>query len=416
MVWRFRVVDGADLRKLFLLPEKGKTTIGSSARHADIVLHDLYVGRLHCEIEVDGELVRVRTPTEANGVVLVNGKKVVEHELAVGDILRVGNSHLRLEPHDPKDLPDDDAEVATPTAPSGPRKLPHLPPERLDELTGELLSHYEVGEILGRGHFGIVFRARDQKTGHPVALKVLSPEFPKNAGEMQTFVAAIKALLPLRHPNLVTLYNAGKTGPYCWLALEPVEGESLAASLREPDAKLRSHWKLALRLAVHLTRALVFLRKHRLVHGNIAPANVLVREDRVVKLGDLMLSRALEGSALQGSRLEAKLLAELGYLAPEQTMPGADIDGLTDLYGVGAVVYARLVGRPPFQAATPEDTLELINSAVPTRPRDVHKNIPEGLSVAVMRLLSRRPEDRYQSPGELLIDLETLAAEEGIEV
>jgi serine/threonine protein kinase len=417
MVWRFYVVDGADQKQCFLLPEQGTVTIGRS-RHADIILHDLYVGRVHCEVEADGERVVVRSIPDG-GDILINGKKVTEEELPAGVVVRVGNSHLRLERHlgapEEEDEEVIEAEVDE-EAPLEPRKTGPLPAERLHELSGQPLSHYKLAELLGRGHYGVVFRAADQKTGQPVAMKVLSAEFPQSAAEMQTFIAALKTVLPLRHPNLVTLYNAGKTGPYCWLALEPIEGESLATGLRDPDAKMRSHWKLALRMAAHLARGLEFLRKHRLVHGNVAPANVLVRSDGVTKLADLMLSKALAGSALQRARLEKKLLAELGYLAPEQAVKGAAVDALTDLYGVGAVIYARLTGRPPFRAATPEQTLELIQTSVPTRPKDVHKSIPDALSNAVMRLLSRRPEDRYETPTELLADLEALAEEEDVEL
>jgi serine/threonine protein kinase len=155
------------------------------------------------------------------------------------------------------------------------------------------------------------------------------------------------------------------------------------------------------------------------VHGNIVPANVLLGRDEVgrakeVKLADLMLSRALDGSALQESRLEAKLAAEMGYLSPEVAAGGA-ADALTDLYGLGAVMYARLTGSPPHQGRTPEETLGHIQTSVPRKPIDIHRNIPEPLSIAVMLLLAR-PEDRCQTPEELQRMLEPIAEREGIEV
>ncbi|MFO0846602.1 MAG: protein kinase, partial [Gemmataceae bacterium] len=188
--------------------------------------------------------------------------------------------------------------------------------------------------------------------------------------------------------------------------------------LREPDARRRSHWKPALRMGLHLAKALEFLRRRRLVHGNIVPANVLFGRDdlgrsKEVKLADLMLSRALDGSALQESRLEAKLAAEIGFLSPEQAAGGV-ADEMTDLYGLGAVMYARLTGNPPHQAATPAETVERILHTVPRKPIDVHKNIPEALSIAVMLLLAK-PEDRCQSPSDLLAMLEPVAEREGIE-
>ncbi len=413
MAWRLYVLDGADQRKFFVLPQKGKRRIGREG-HADIALHDIYVNRVHCEVECDGDTIQVRAVPEAPNGFLINGTKQTEYQLTTKDVLRIGNSHLRLEPHEP--TPEDEEEAIAAVA--EPRKLPHLPFEQLDRLRGETISHYKLGEILGRGHYGVVFHATHVNSGAEVALKVLSPEFPQNPSEMKRFAAALKSLLLLKHPNLVTLYNAGKTGPYCWLATEYVQGDSLAQVLREPDAKRRSHWKPALRMGLQLAHALEFLRERRLVHGNIVPANVLLGRDEMgrakdIKLADLMLSRSLEGSALLESRLEAKLAAEIGYLSPEQAA-GLPPDSLTDLYGVGAVMYARLTGQPPHQGRTPAETIDHILHSVPRKPIDIHKNIPEQLSIAVMLLLAK-PEDRCQSPQQLLEMLEPLAEGEGIE-
>ena len=441
MGWRLFVVDGANQGQSFVLPLEGTVTVGRSQRHADIILHDLYVARVHCEVVLGGDgSVLVRALPDATGGLIINGNKVNEGPLQLKDVLRLGNSHLRLEPYD-HDNPDAEQEEEIVDADEvvdgeevveaepvedeeealEPGKLPNVPLERMHVLSGHTLSHYKLGEVLGRGHYGVVFQANHVNSGTGVALKVLSREFPSGADEMKTFVGALKAILGLKHPNLVTLYNAGKTGPYCWLALEHVEGDSLAQALREADARRRSHWKPALRMGIHLARALQFLRKNRLVHGNIAPANVLLGRDEVgrdkeVKLGDLMLSRALEGSALVDAHIEAKLEAELGYMAPEQTMEKVPIDSLTDLYGLGAVLYGRLTGGPPFQGDNPAETVQFIRKGTPRKPTEFHKNIPDKLSTAVMLLLARHPEDRYQSPADLLADLEEIAEDEGVEV
>jgi serine/threonine protein kinase len=149
----------------------------------------------------------------------------------------------------------------------------------------------------------------------------------------------------------------------------------------------------------------------------VTPANVLIRSsDRTVKLADLMLSRALEGSALQQARLEKKLLAELGYLAPEQATGDGVVDALTDIYALGAVMYARLTGRPPFQAETPEETLRQLVEMTPIRPKHLQRGIPDALDTAVMRMLARRPEERYASAALLTAELAALAEAEGVEV
>jgi hypothetical protein len=280
MVWRLFVSDGANQNTFFVLPGRGKVTLGRNQRQADFILNDLYVAQAHCHVEVEDGKVTVR-PVCEGAVTLLNGVKITEQEMRPGDVLRVGNSHLRLEAHQ-TDAPAEEPEE--PAVPERPRELPRVPYERLGELAGHTLSHYTLGEVIGSGHHGVVFRARHTNAGSELALKVLSPELPRGAAEMRTFVEALKPALPLRHPNLVALLNAGKTGPYCWLALEHVEGDSLAQALREPDARRRSHWKPALRIALHLAQALEYLHQRRLVHGNITPANVLLGRDGIGRI------------------------------------------------------------------------------------------------------------------------------------
>ena len=123
-------------------------------------------------------------------------------------------------------LPDDDE----PTPGMAP---PALPPKRLHELTGHSLGVYELGPVIGHGHHGLVFRARHVRSGQISALKVLFPDFPHNDAESQQFTKAMGTALALPHPNLVALYAAGKTGPYCWMSQEYIEGKSLAQLIQE---------------------------------------------------------------------------------------------------------------------------------------------------------------------------------------
>src|SRR5205814_835380 len=144
-------------------------------------------------------------------------------ELHPGDVLRVGNSHLRLEAAHA-------AVPEPPPSPPPPKELgpaPHLPADRLAELAGHSLGHFQLKVLLGNGHSGVVFQAQDLKANHLVALKVLAPPFPANDQELQHFARVLKPTLPLRHPNLISLYGVGKSGPYCWIAREYIEGECL---------------------------------------------------------------------------------------------------------------------------------------------------------------------------------------------
>jgi serine/threonine protein kinase len=420
MAWQLLVIDGGDQGRHFPLPDEGKVTLGSSRKNADIALHDLYVARVHCEIVVSVEGLVV-SDMESQAGTFVNAQKIAQaQKLLPGDVLRIGNSHMRLEAATDQQAASKDAAATadaaeSPAAPPLPVKLPTLPPERLSELSGHNLAHFEVGPVLGTGHCGVVFRARDRKSDQVVALKVLSPQFPANDVEMAQFVRTMKTLLPLRHSHLVGQFGAGRTGPYFWIAQEYVEGESLAQVLERMGSPGKLTWKHALRLGIHLGRALAFIHSHNLLHGNLTPRNILIRlGDKTVKLSDLMLAKALDGSALQSATLEAKLLSELGYLAPEQAHPDAFVDGLSDIYGLGAVMYARMTGRPPFQGRSPEETLSLIHETPLVKPTEYQSAIPASVEAAVVRMLARRQEERFQTPAELLIELDRIADEEGI--
>jgi serine/threonine protein kinase len=413
MPWRLLVIDGADQGKSFLLPEAGTARVGNNARHCDVHLHDLYVARAHCEVEVEGDRVTVVAADKTRDT-LVNGVKVTRQELQPGDVLRVGNSFLCLEAAaEAAPARPDEPEPAAPPAPGEPRKLPELPAGLLGDLVGHTLGHFEVGALLGRGHFGEVFRARDVHKGQDVALKILSPSFPADDGEMKHFARTLKLLAALPHPNLVAPRGAGKTGPYFWIASELVEGESAAAVLRRLAGGKKPKWRRALRVGVHVGRALAAAQRQRLVHGNVTPANILLAaaEGGPVRLNDLVLLRALQGSVLLQEALELKCLAELSYLSPEHLDPDAAVDDLSDQYSLGAVLYALLTGRTPCEGATPEETADRIRTALPEKPKHLNHGIPDELQAAVLRMLAKRPEERYPGPEALLADLERIAAE-----
>jgi pSer/pThr/pTyr-binding forkhead associated (FHA) protein len=463
MAWNLQVVDGADKGRSFTLLDDGIQIIGSNRKHTDICLHDLYVARVHCEVQVDGSRVLVRPTDPSSHPVLCNGQKVNERELLPGDVFRIGNTFLRLgvlatekpeeeleeveeevaeeveevaeeaEDYDLEviDEADDSAPVAadrttvehrrprSPEAAARPSsgKLPCLPLERMGELSGQQMAHYQIGPPLRSGPRSVVFRANDKKTGLVVALRVLSPQFPANDGEMQPFVKALRLVLPLRHRNLIALWNAGRNSPYCWIAMDYVEGESLAEVLQQLNPPGKFAWKYALRLGVHLARALNFVHHNRLAHGNVTPTNILIRgSDKVARLGDLMLARALEGSALDLATRKSRLLAELAYRSPEGTAGLSKADIVADIYSMGACMYARCTSRPPFQGRSVEETQALIHEGPLLALRQFQPAIPEAFEDIVARMLARSREERFRTPAEALAELESLAESEGVEV
>ncbi len=250
-----------------------------------------------------------------------------------------------------------------------------------------------------------------------MALKILSPDFLGSESELQRFVQALKTLPQLQHSHLVTPCGAGKTGPYCWIAREYIEGESVARLIQKVESGGKSDWTRACRIAVHLGKALDFLHQHRVTHGNITPRNILVRaSDRATKLTDLMLNRALEGSRLQKAILGKKLLAELPYLAPEQTDPHAPVAPLADLYSLGVVSYALLTGQPPFVAATPREVVAQIREGKVIKPSKYRPGIPAAFESAVLKMMARRPQDRFPTAADMLSIVEVIAHEHDVKL
>ncbi len=398
------VIDGPEQGRAIPIDDVGRVILGGKGgKHTDIILNDPAIAPLHCQVNVQGEHVVIHAIESRRGT-FINGQLVEKQALEPGDVLRVGNSHLRLQTGEPE-------------TPSEPGKVPTLPDDRLHLLAGQTLGHWYIGGVLGRAHCGVVFHARDLKNDRAVALKIIPPEFPANAKELQVFVQTMKTRLPLAHANLVGLYGAGKTGPYCWLAMEYVEGESLTQILKRLAQAKSSDWQMALRLAVHLGRALEFLHQHRLAHRDITPANIMVPAgNQQAKLGGLLFQKALEGSGLHKRTLEKKRLAELPYLAPEQITPGAVVDDLSDIYNLGAAVYALSTGRPPFDGESPSEIMSAIRADMPPRPRDHSPSIPDEFQATILKMLAKRPEERYVTPEELLTDLDRIAHKHAVEV
>jgi eukaryotic-like serine/threonine-protein kinase len=401
------VIEGPEQGRAYPLGS-GALVIGSSNKNTDICLNDPYVSRLHCKVEVTDDRIVVHDLKNSKGT-FVNGTQVTRQDLRPGDVLRVGNSQLRLEAEEP-------------VAPANNEPDAGREPTWLEELPGQTLGPYQVGSILGAGRHGVVFKATGVRSGHIAALKVLAPDFPADDAELQRFIRVVKPVLPLRHPHLVSLHGAGKAGAFCWLAGDYIEGQTAAHLARrqrqdDDDEDESGAWQIAFRLATHIARVLGFVHRNRLRHANITPNNILWHgATETAKLNDLVMADAINGSTMQQRVQEKKLLAELPYQAPEQIEENAFVDDLSDLYSLGVVTYEVLTGNLPFKGDTPEETISLIREGMPMRPAKHRQGVPPDFERAVLKMMALRQEDRYSSAAELVNDLERIGEATGSEV
>jgi serine/threonine-protein kinase len=303
--------------------------------------------------------------------------------------------------------------AAGPSPPPVPGRRPFDPDVEaspLAELVGRTFAHFELGPMIAAGNTGAIFRARDTTyPGRKVAMQVMRPELCRDE-DKEPFVRTMQVVQGLRHPTLVRVYGAGKNGPYFWIAMKYVDGESLASRLQRSGVAGRLDWRNTYFVTVSLTRALDEVHRAGMLYRNLKPANVMVRAaDRKALLGDWSRARPAAGARAQPLPWPGQLVGDLTYLSPEQTQPGRVEDVRCDLYGLGATLYTLLAGRPPFEAGTVDKMVEKIRGDEPPRPKEFQLAIPEALEGLVLRLLAKRVDVRFQSAGEALKELERVS-------
>jgi tRNA A-37 threonylcarbamoyl transferase component Bud32/TolB-like protein len=260
--------------------------------------------------------------------------------------------------------------------------------DTLDRLRRALGDRYDPDQAIGEGATATVYRARDVKHKRSVAIKVIRPEIARQMDDRR-FLQEIEIVARLGHPHILRLFDSGGGEGLLYYVTPFVEGASL-------EARLRSRGQLpvaeALRLACEIADALSHAHAEGVVHRDIKPANVLLEGGHAV-VCDFGIAQARDASA---SALTATGLA-VGtplYMSPEQTQPGSVVDGRSDVFSLGCVLYEMLAGEPPFQGATPQMLLARKAAMPPTSLSVIRRSVPEEVSAYVARMLAPTSADR----------------------
>jgi hypothetical protein len=271
------------------------------------------------------------------------------------------------------------------------------------------LGDYEILGELGRGAMGVVYRARQRALGRVVALKMILSGDRASAEELARFRREAAVVARLQHPNIVQIYAVSEYEGRPYFSLEFVDGGTLADRLRTG----RPHPEQAAALAQALARALHAVHQAGIVHRDLKPANVLLARDDTPKLTDFGLARKLDGESAQTQ--PGAVVGTPSYMAPEQAQgAAAQATPAADVYGLGAILYECLTGRPPLQGATPVETLRLVAEEEPVAPRALNPAVPRDLNTICLKCLEKTPERRYATAGELAEDLGRFLAREPI--
>ncbi|MCO5319093.1 MAG: Stk1 family PASTA domain-containing Ser/Thr kinase [Microthrixaceae bacterium] len=261
-------------------------------------------------------------------------------------------------------------------------------------------DRYELHRRLARGGMAQVYLARDSSLDRPVAIKELVPEFATDPSFVERFRREAQAAANLAHPNIVGVYDWGTQDGTYYIVMEYIDGPSLSQVIRR-DGPL--HPRRAAELTSEVAGALGFAHSRGVVHRDVKPGNVLLTGSGQSKVTDFGIARALS-SAEDDLTQAGSVMGTATYFSPEQAQ-GLPVDPRSDLYSLGVVLYEMLTGRAPFTGDTPLAIAYKHVQDQPAPPSSIITDLPAGIEAIVMKLLSKRPDDRYASAEELRVDL-----------
>ncbi len=259
---------------------------------------------------------------------------------------------------------------------------------------------YEIEGVLGRGGMGVVYRARQVRLNRPCALKMILAGSHARADTAARFLVEAEAIARLQHPNIVQIRHIGEADGLPFFELEYLSGGSLDQQLDGTPWDPRR----AARLAEQLARGIAEAHRFGVVHRDLKPANVLLAADGTPKISDFGLAKTI-GSDADLTRSEA-IMGSPSYMAPEQAAGKAKAVGpAADIYGLGAILYELLTGRPPFRGATLWETLEQVKADEPVPPSRLVPKLPRDLETICLECLHKEPSRRYLSADALAEEL-----------
>ncbi len=290
------------------------------------------------------------------------------------------------------------------------------PPSASLMQPGEQLGPYRILGELGHGASASVYLADDPRHERQVALKVLYPEVAESVGR-QRFLQEIKLAARLQHPHILPVFDSGETQGRLWYAAPYVAGETLRHRLkREPRLPIAE----AVRIAREVALALDYAHRQGVVHRDVKPANILLADGQAL-VADFGIARALRRGPQAATNTSDEELTETGlaigtpaYMSPEQASGGVAVDGRSDLYSLGCVLYEMLAGRPPFIGSSAATLLHEHLTAEPPRVTDARPEVPSGIAAALHRTLAKTPEGRYATATEFAEALATGERQAGV--
>ncbi len=285
-------------------------------------------------------------------------------------------------------------------------------------MIGQLVGHYRVLEKIGAGGMGEVFRARDERLGRDVALKLIRPASGDNPDRLRRFEQEARAAAALNHPNILAIYDVGFEGTTPYIVAELLEGKTLRQRLTEGPIPVREAAGYALQIA----QGLIAAHDRHIVHRDLKPENLFLTTDGRLKILDFGVAklqvspddkRAIE--SLTTVTKHGALIGTVAYMSPEQ-LRGKAVDHRSDIFSFGAILYEMMSGCRAFRGETEVDTMTAVLREEPAIANLEQASIPGGYQDIVKHCLEKEPENRFQSAKDLGFALQTLSGSSSLPI
>jgi len=265
---------------------------------------------------------------------------------------------------------------------------------------------YELESEIARGGMGVAFRARQVSLNRPVAVKMILSGELASSDDVARFRTEAEAAANLDHPAIVPIYEIGEREGQHYFSMKFIDGDSLSQRLQESKGKsvAREELKERVELVIAIARGIHYAHQRGIIHRDLKPANILIDSAGQPHITDFGLARrTTEGSDLTRT---GAIVGTPSYMAPEQALgSGKNATTAVDIYGLGAILYATLTGRPPFEGQNPLETILQVQKEPPVPPSRLNSAVDHELEVICLKCLQKDPESRYRSAGELADDL-----------